>query len=78
VTKYTVKAELRMEVFGKGLVGLGVEVTRSKIHSLAYRFSIDISLQGLVYGFLSQSPGFPFGNHKHLAKVFDLVCGCDF
>jgi hypothetical protein len=29
---------------------------RNKIHRLTYRFSIDFSLLGLAYGFLSKSP----------------------
>jgi hypothetical protein len=31
-----------------------------------------ISLLGLAYGFLSQSPRFLFGNRKHLIKVLDI------
>ncbi len=45
---------------------------RSKIHRLAYRFSIDFLLQGLAFGFLSQSPRFLFGNHKHLPEVLEF------
>jgi hypothetical protein len=41
---------------------------RSKNHRPAYIFSIDFSLIGLAYGFLSQSPRFRFGNHKYLTK----------
>ncbi len=46
----------------------GWKSQRSKIHRLAYRFSIDFSLLGLAYGFLSKSPRFLFGNHKHLTE----------
>ncbi len=49
-----------------------VEVTKSKIYRLAYRFPVDFSLLGLAYGFLSQSPRFLFGNHKHFTKVLDF------
>jgi hypothetical protein len=59
-----------------------VEVTisqRSKIHRLAYRFSIDFSLLGLAYGFLCRRPIFLFGNHKHSNKFLDFwFAGGDF
>jgi hypothetical protein len=42
-------------------------------YQCSYRFSVEFSLLGLAYGFfLSQSPGFLFGNHKHLTKVLDF------
>ncbi len=44
-----------------------MEVTNNKIHRLAYS-----SLLGIAYVFLSQMPGFIFGNHKHLTKVLDF------
>ncbi len=47
-----------------------MEVT--KIHRLAFRFSKDFSIQVLAYGFLSQSSGFLFANHKHFRKVLDF------
>jgi hypothetical protein len=46
-----------------------VDIKKSKIHRLSHRFSIDFSLLGLAYGFLSQSPRFLFGHHKHLTEV---------
>jgi hypothetical protein len=39
---------------------------RMKIHRLGYRFFIDLLIHGLAYDFLSRSPSFLFGNHKHL------------
>jgi hypothetical protein len=48
------------------------KLQKSKIHNLAHRFSVDFSLLGLAYGFLSQSPRFLFGSHKHLIKVIDF------
>jgi hypothetical protein len=41
---------------------------RSKIHRPAFRFSIDVSLLGLAYGFLSQSLKFFFGKSQSLTK----------
>jgi hypothetical protein len=45
---------------------------RSKFHRIDYRFSIDFSRPGIAYGFLSQSPRFLVGNHKHLTKALDF------
>jgi hypothetical protein len=49
-----------------------VEITKSKIYRLAYRFTVDFSLLGLAYGFLSQNSRFIFGNHKYFIKVLDF------
>ncbi len=51
---------------------------RNKIDRLAYRLSIDFSLLGLAYGFLSRSPRYLFGNHKHLTKSQILFYSRDF
>jgi hypothetical protein len=34
--------------------------------------SVDFSLLGVAYGFLSQRLRFSFGSHKHLIKVLDV------
>ncbi len=54
-----------------------VEVTKKQIHRQAYRFSIDFSLLGLAYGFLSQIPRFLFGNHTHLTNVLDFCLAAE-
>jgi hypothetical protein len=43
-----------------------VEITKKKIHRLAYRFSIDFKIYRLAYGFLCV-------NHKGLAKVYRFL-----
>jgi hypothetical protein len=43
-----------------------VEITKKKIHRLAYRFSIDFKIYRLAYGFLCV-------NHKALAKVYRFL-----
>jgi hypothetical protein len=44
--------------------------TRCGIHKEAK--SIEFSLLGLAYSFLSKIPKFLFGNHKHLTNVLDI------
>jgi hypothetical protein len=43
-----------------------VEITKKKIHRLAFRFSIDFKIYRLAYGFLCV-------NHKGLAKVYRFL-----